>query len=72
MEAKDIQLIEENSKDNYRLDRLYREHLELENSIKNLTNKGLGANEQKELNLMKKKKLEGREELEKILETLRN
>ena len=72
MEAKDLEIIESNRKDNYQLDRLYKEHLDLEAQIDKLeAAKGLGAEEEKQLHNLKKQKLDGREQLEGILQGLR-
>ena len=72
MEKKDLELIEKHRKDNYQLDRLWKEHLKLDERIEKLeAAKGLGANEEKELHQLKKDKLEGRDKLEQILAGLR-
>ena len=71
MEARDISIIEEN-KDNYRLSKLYRDHLEFEMHIKSLAGaKGLGSRETAHLYELKRLKLEGREQIEEILTALR-
>ncbi len=72
MEKADLTLIEKHRKDNYQLDKLFKEHLELKERIHKMEGaKGLGANEEKELHLLKKKKLDGREKLEDLLKELR-
>ena len=72
MEAKDIKIIEKHRKTNYELDKLYREHEELETKVDELElRKGLSANEEKELHELKKLKLAGRDRIEEILQTLR-
>ena len=72
MEAQDLELIEKHRKDNYQLDRLIKEHDEIGARIEKLeATKGLGANEETELHDLKKKKLEGRDQLEGILAGLR-
>lgn len=72
MEAKDLELIEQHRAGNYQLDRLVKEHDELEAQIAEMEKgKGLGHNEEKKLHDLKKKKLDGREEIEKILKDLR-
>ncbi|MDX2469104.1 MAG: YdcH family protein [SAR324 cluster bacterium] len=72
MEAQDIAIVEKHRKDNYQLDRLFKEHQEIGARIEKLeASKGLGANEEAELHDLKKKKLEGRDQLEEILVGLR-
>ena len=72
MEPSDLTIIENNRKDNYQLDRLWKEHQDLESRIDKMeAAKGLGANEEKQLHQLKKEKLDGKEKLEKILVDLR-
>ena len=73
MEARDLELIEKHRKENYELDRLYKEHIKLEEEIEALTNSrvGLSAEEDKRLHQLKKTKLDGRDQMERILESLR-
>ncbi len=72
MEASDLKLIEQHKKANYQLDKLWKTHQELEAKINKLeAAKGLSADEEKELHQLKKKKLEGRDHLEKLLAPLR-
>jgi len=72
LEQNDLALIEKFRKTNYDLDRLYRDHLMLEDKINSLeAASGLGAEEQKKLNSLKKTKLSGRDRMEAILRPLR-
>ena len=72
METQDLALIEKHRKDNYQLDKLYKDHLEVGKKIDQLeASKGLGANEEQELHDLKKAKLDGRDQLEQLLAGLR-
>ena len=72
MEKSDLELIEKHAKDNNRLDRLYKEHLKLEKEIEELQAlKIMSPVENKKLKELKKVKLAGRDEMEKIFRTLR-
>ncbi len=72
MEAADINLIQKHRNSNYALDKLYREHERLGEEIDKLdSGKGLGADEQGKLHALKKNKLQGRDDIEAILATLR-
>ena len=72
MEQRDLDLIEKHRKDNYDLNRLATEHGELGAQIEKLESaKGLADNEQIDLHKLKKKKLDGKDKIEKILATLR-
>lgn len=71
MEAKELELIEKYRKDNYQIDRLYREHVDLKGQVIVLENhKGLSPVEEKKLHNLKKEKLEGKEKLVKLLNGL--
>ncbi len=72
MEKQDLELIEKNRGSNYELDRLYTEHLELDKEVARLEQiKIQTPEEQKQLSVLKRTKLEGRDKIEIILETLR-
>ena len=72
MEKIDLDLIEQHRKGNYQLDRLTKDHQALEAEIEALEKtKGLSAEDEKKLHNLKKVKLEGRDQLEEILKTLR-
>ena len=72
MEAKDLELVEKHRGENYELDRLVKDHTSLEAEIEALEKtKGLSADDEKALHKLKKVKLEGRDRIEEILETLR-
>ena len=72
MEAQDLKLIEQHRKANYQLDKLWKDHQALETKINKMeAAKGLSADEEKELHTLKKKKLDGRDQLEKMLAPLR-
>ncbi len=71
MEQLDIQLIEQHKTSNYELNRLYNDHLQLEEQIDHLEKQALSVKDQQQLSSLKYKKLQGRQEIEKILFTLR-
>jgi len=72
LEQNDLELIEKHAKDNNRLDRLYKEHLQLEKEIETLQSlKIMSPAENKKLKELKKVKLAGRDEMENIFKTLR-
>lgn len=72
MEKRDIELIEINRKDNYELDRLYQEHVKLNQEVEKLESSQFLTPEQKsDLDILKKTKLDGRDKLEVLLEPLR-
>ncbi|MBT4287938.1 MAG: DUF465 domain-containing protein [Deltaproteobacteria bacterium] len=72
MEKKDLELIEKHRKTNYDLDRLYEAHLKLDNEVSELESKSfLTPEEKKHIAVLKKTKLDGRDKIELILQTLR-
>jgi uncharacterized protein len=72
VEAQDLELIMKHAKDNNQLDRLYKEHLKLEAQIEQLQNIRIKSPEdEKELKRLKRIKLEGRDQMELIFQTLR-
>ena len=72
LEKKDLELIEKHRKDNYELDRLYEEHLRLDEEVTRLESlRVLTPEEQRQLSVLKKTKLDGRDQMERILSTLR-
>ena len=72
MEKSDLDLIDKYAKENSRLDRLYKEHLRLEEEIESLQSlKIMSPVDNKRLKELKKVKLAGRDEMEKIFQTLR-
>ncbi|MCP4749927.1 MAG: DUF465 domain-containing protein [Proteobacteria bacterium] len=72
MEESDLALIKNHAKDNNQLDRLYKEHLRLEEEILKLQSiKILSTEEEKKLKKLKKVKLEGRDQMEQIFQSLR-
>ncbi|OGH03467.1 MAG: hypothetical protein A2600_10175 [Candidatus Lambdaproteobacteria bacterium RIFOXYD1_FULL_56_27] len=72
MEAKDRELLKTHRKSNYELDKLAKEHDELEAKISEMEHaKGLSPDDEIRLHKLKKRKLEGRERLEEIFQTLR-
>ena len=72
MEKNDLALIEKHAKENTQLDRLYKEHLQLEKEIEALQSlKIMSPAENKKLKELKKVKLAGRDEMERIFQTLR-
>ena len=73
MEKHILEKIEKHRSCDYRLNRLYEKHLELEASVARMVKaEGLSAEEQKTLKDLKKKKLAGKEELLQVLEMLEN
>jgi uncharacterized protein len=72
MEKKDLELIEKHRETNYDLDRLYQEHLKLDGEVTELESKHfLTPEEKKQVAILKKTKLDGRDKIETILQTLR-
>jgi len=72
MEAQDLSLIAEHRGSNYALDRLMKDHDALEAYILQMEkNKGLSDDDTLRLHDLKKQKLEGRDQIEQILITLR-
>jgi len=72
MEKKDIELIEKNRETNYDLDRLYEAHVKLDSEVSELESKGfLTPEEKNHVAVLKKTKLDGRDKIELILQTLR-
>ena len=72
MEKNDLALIEKHAKENTRLDRLYKEHLQMEEKIEALQSlKIMSPADNKKLKELKKVKLAGRDEMERIFQTLR-
>ncbi|MDT8446420.1 MAG: YdcH family protein [bacterium] len=72
MEAKDKELISQHRKSNYDLDRLMKEHDALEAEVESMEKtKGLSDDDEIRLHRLKKDKLEGRDQIEAILQTLR-
>lgn len=72
MEAKDLELIAQHRKHNYELDRLMKDHDALEAEVEQMEKtKGLSDDDELKLNQLKKEKLEGRDRIEAILQTLR-
>ena len=72
LEKSDLDLIDKYAKENSRLDRLYKEHLRLEEEIESLQSlKIMSPVDNKRLKELKKVKLAGRDEMEKIFQTLR-
>ncbi|MBU2644119.1 MAG: hypothetical protein ABIK68_03765 [bacterium] len=72
MEQADLEIIEKHAKDNNKLDRLYKEHLRLEAEIEKIQSIRIKSHdEEKKLRQLKKLKLEGRDQMELIFQTLR-
>ncbi len=72
MEKSDLDLIEKHAKDNNELDRLYKDHKRLEEEISELQSvKIMNSMETQKLRELKKIKLEGRDQMERIFKTLR-
>jgi len=72
MESSDLELIKKYGKDNNELDRLYQGHLKMETEIKKLQSIKISSVEtDKKLRDLKKVKLEGRDRMEQIFQTLR-
>ncbi len=72
MEQSDLELIKEHAKDNNPLDRLYKDHLRLEKEIESIQSIRIKSPEdEKKLRKLKKVKLEGRDKMELIFQTLR-
>lgn len=73
MEAKELELVEKYRKDNYEVDHLYQEHVILKEKVLDFENmKGLSVSQEKEMKEMKVKKLEGKEKLLVLLNSLEN
>lgn len=72
MEKRDLELIEKHRETNYDLDRLYEEHIRLDTEVAELESKKyLTPEEKKQVAVLKKTKLDGRDKIEIILQTLR-
>jgi len=72
METLDMNLINQNRKSHYHLDRLMKEHEALSGQIEQFEKaKGLSDDDEIHLHTLKKKKLEGRDQIESILAELR-
>ncbi len=72
MEQADLDLIEKHAKENVQLDRLYKEHIRLEKEIDEIQSIRIkSSEEEKKLRELKKVKLEGRDQMEQIFQTLR-
>jgi uncharacterized protein len=72
LEQADLDMIKIHAKDNNQLDRLYKEHVRLEAEIEKIqTVRIKSADDEKKLRELKKVKLEGRDQMEKIFQTLR-
>lgn len=72
MEQTDLNLIKKHAKGNNPLDRLYKEHLRLEKEIEDIQSIRIKSSEdEKKLRKLKKVKLEGRDQMEQIFQTLR-
>jgi len=72
LEQADLEIIEKHAKDNNKLDRLYKEHLRLEAEIEKIQSIRIKSHdEEKKLRQLKKLKLEGRDQMELIFQTLR-
>lgn len=72
MEIKDLKLIEKHRRSNRELDQLYADHLKLDRKVDRLEQVKIRTPEDnRQLGILKKKKLEGRDKMEKILRTLR-
>jgi len=72
METQDIELINQHRKGNYNLDRLMKDHDALDEQINQLEKtKGLSDDDTIRLHAIKKQKLEGRDQIEQILVSLR-
>lgn len=73
MEQADLDLIAKHAKDNNTLDRLYKEHMRLEEEIERLQSIRIKSpDDEKKLKQLKKTKLEGRDQMEQIFQTLRS
>lgn len=72
MEQADLDLIKKHAQDNNQLDRLYKEHQRLEKEIEEIQSIRIKSTEdEKKLRELKKVKLEGRDQMEQIFQTLR-
>ena len=72
MEKKDLELIEKNRETNYDLARLYEAHVKLDSEVLELESKSfLTPEEKSHVAVLKKTKLDGRDKIEIILQTLR-
>lgn len=72
MEASDLELIKKFAKDNNELDRLYQSHRKMETDIEKLQAISIrSADAEQKLRDLKKVKLEGRDRMEQIFQTLR-
>lgn len=72
METKDLELIEKHRRSHRELDRLYTGHLMLDEEVAKLERVRIKTPEdQKQLSILKRQKLEGRDKMETILRTLR-
>lgn len=72
MEQADLDMIKSHAKDNNQLDRLYKEHVRLEGEIEKIQSIRIkSTDDEKKLRDLKKVKLEGRDQMEQIFQTLR-
>lgn len=72
MEERDLELIEQHRKTNYELDKLYQDHVKLDAEVDKLElQRVLTPEDEKKLATMKREKLDGRDQIENILKTLR-
>jgi len=72
LEQADLDMIKSHAKDNNQLDRLYKEHVRLEGEIEKIQSIRIkSTDDEKKLRDLKKVKLEGRDQMEQIFQTLR-
>jgi len=72
LEQADLDLIAKHARNNNELDRLYKEHLRLEKEIDKIQAVRIKSPEdEKKLRELKKVKLDGRDRMEEIFQTLR-
>ncbi len=72
MEKRDLDLIENNKDQDPELGRLWQEHLEFEEQLESFNKRVyLTPTEELERKTLQKKKLKGRDQIERILSTLR-
>lgn len=72
MEESDLELIRKHAKDNNKLDCLYKEHIRLGDEIDQLQASKIRSQDMdRKIRELKKIKLNGRDQMEQILQTLR-
>jgi len=72
LEKSDLELIRKHAKDNSKLDRLYKQHLRLEEELERLQSIRIKSPEEdRKIRELKKVKLDGRDQMEQIFKTLR-